>query len=258
MRTRYEKFYKEDWGKAYGFWHKVITRGEYQVRILKDILSNFNTSTVNILDLGCGKGDEIREAIKDIKDKKIRIVANDTSKEALNEYSKINSDNTVETVLLRLEDLPGKVNKKFDLILFSHCLYDVDLPDLFTKYYKLLNDEGAILIFLDSNESGIKKIQLKFWDEVHGISFDENTAEDIVKELENEKIRHKIMKFSNYMDLNKLAKINQKGVVELLIPFTFRTHEIKKEILDKIVLYIIEIAHDNKIDNKTFAMIIRK
>ena len=108
MEDRYEKFYNSDWEKVYGFWHKIITRGEHQVRILVETLSKINKKKITILDVGCGKGDEIQEALPYIKNKEFEITANDTSKVALERYLKNNSPNVKEFIQDRLENIPKK------------------------------------------------------------------------------------------------------------------------------------------------------
>ena len=88
MQDAYEKFYKTNWEEVYGFWHKVITRGEHQVKILIENLNSINKGKITILDLGCGSGDEIKEALSKAKNKEFVIIANDTSEEALEKYRK--------------------------------------------------------------------------------------------------------------------------------------------------------------------------
>ena len=122
----------------------------------------------------------------------------------------------------------------------------------------MLSDDGMILVFLDSKDSGIKRIQEKFWINVHDVNFNENTAEDIIDVLLNENIEHEIIEFSSHMDLGKLQNVMEDGIVSLLIPFTFRTHEIKKEVVEEVISYIKTLERDRKIENKTFAIIIKK
>lgn len=255
---RYERFYREDWGDRYGFWHRVITKGKHQIRILKEIISGIEGNPVNILDLGCGKGDEIKEAVDSIKNKEFQITANDTSKEALDEYSRSMPSYVREVINDRLEDVPGKVSGKFDLILFSHCLYGAELKGLFRRYLELLSENGVILIFLDSEKSTIKKTQERFWREIHGVPFNENTGESIVKELSSDGIEHESRIFHSYMDMGKLEEIDKDGVTRLLIPFLARTRDLDKGIVGRIVDYIRKLEKDRKLDNETFAIIIRK
>lgn len=255
---RYERFYKEDWGDRYGFWHRVITRGEHQIRILKEVINGIEGNSVNILDLGCGKGDEIKEALDSIKNKEFHITANDTSMEALDEYSRNMPSYVKEVINDRLEDVPGKVNGRFDLMLFSHCLYSVSLKGLFKRYIEMLSDKGLILIFLDSSKSTIKLTQQRFWREIHGVPFDENTGESIVKELEGDGIEHESRVFHNYMDMDRLEEIDKDGVTKLLIPFLARTHKINKDVMNRIVGYLRKLEKDRRLDNETFAIMIRR
>ena len=255
-RERYEEFYKTSWAKAYGFWHKVITRGEHQVRLLEEILSKIDKETISILDVGCGQGDEVKEALSRLSPKKFQITANDTSREALDMYARNNP--TEELIQERLENLPKRLKSKYDLILFSHCLYSVNLDGLFHMYMNMLQDNGSILIFLDSKESGLKKIQRKFWKRVHGVAFDENTAENVVNELSEQKIPYETIPFSNYMDLDRLQEIEKDGIAKLLLPFAFRTHNLEKAVVEDAVAYVMTLEKERKIENNTYAIVVRK
>src|SRR5512133_2254392 len=105
MQERYEKFYKSNFKNSYGFWHKVINRGKKQIKILRNTIFEINSKSIKILDVGCGAGDEMKEAISDL-DKNIKIIANDTSQEVLDIYRKNLTDAVIETKNCRLERLP--------------------------------------------------------------------------------------------------------------------------------------------------------
>ncbi len=258
MQDRYKKFYETDWADAYGFWHKVIDRGKKQIELLRKTIEEFDTNSVKILDVGCGEGDEINKTLSQIKNKDSEIVANDTSKEALEKYKQNNRAYIGKTINERLENLPSVLKEKFDLILFSHCLYGVGLDDLLSKYQLLLKENGIILIFLDSKESGIKLIQDKFWDSFHEVSFDENVAEDIIKNLSQNHMKYEIVEVPYYIYLDRLENLKENGFVSLFIPFAFRTKNIQPDIVEKIISYAKTLENDKKIANKTFAIIIRK
>lgn len=258
MQDRYEKFYETDWREVYGFWHKVIDRGQKQIELLIKFISKINGDSIKILDVGCGEGDEIKKVLSQIKNKDFEITANDTSKEALEEYKKNNPLYIKQTIKEKLENLPGLLKEKFDLILFSHCLYGVNLDGLFNQYSELLKEQGIILIFLDSKTSGIKLIQDKFWKSVHEVSFDENTAEDIVKNLSQNQIKYEIIEFPYDIYLDKLEKIKNGAFVSLFIPFALRSKNVKPEVIRNIVTYAKTLEHSKKIENKTFAIILRR
>ncbi len=256
MQDRYKNFYKTDWKEVYGFWHKIINRGQKQIGLLIRFINKLHGNSIKILDVGCGEGDEIKKALSQIKNKKFEIIANDTSKEALEEYKKNNSPYVKKTINEKLENLPKIVKEKFDLILFSHCLYGVNLDDLFNQYLELLKEGGIILIFLDPKTSGIKIIQDKFWKSIHKVSFDENTAEDVLNDLSQNKIKYEVIEYPYYIYLDKLEKMKTNSFTSLFVPFTFRTKDVKPEIIKKIISYVNTLEHNRKIDNKTFAIII--
>lgn len=258
MQDRYKKFYETDWAEAYGFWHKVIDRGQKQIELLRKTIDKINVDSVKILDVGCGEGDEIKKALSQIKNKDFEIVANDTSEEALEKYQQNNSSHVRKTTIEKLENLPSVLKERFDLILFSHCLYGVNLDNLFSQYQELLKENGIILIFLDSKESGIKLIQDKFWESFHEVSFDENVAEDVIKNLSQNQIKYEIVEIPYYIYLDKLENLKGDGFVSLFIPFAFRTKSIQSDMVEKIIAYAKTLENNKKIANKTFAIIVRK
>lgn len=255
---RYETFYKDDWLDTYGFWHRVIDRGEKQIRIIKDCLNNMGKDNIKILDLGCGEGDEIKQVLSSIENKDFEITASDTSKEALDRYQNNNPKHVKKTYECRLEILPKKLSGKFDLILFSHCLYNVDLKNLFSNYMKLLNKNGTMLIFLDSDRGITSNVKKKFWITIHGSQFDENLAEDLISELSRNKIPHDFTEMNYTIDLNKLEKIHRGGLEMLFIPFILRKKNIEPRTLKDIVGYISDLTKNSKIQNNVMVILIRK
>lgn len=258
MKNNYTKFYETNWEQAYSFWHKIINRGEKQIRTISKIIKAIDSKPIRILDVGCGEGDETYSVLSKFKNKKFEITANDTSDEALKRYKHLNLRYLRKSINKRLEKLPAIINNKFDLIIFLHCLYEANLNGLLRKYLGTLNENGVIVIFLDSEFSGIKNIQKKFWPAVYGKTFDENTAESLLDTLTREKIKFKYTSFSYNIYLNKLKNIDNNGVTSLLIPFVMRKKGIKKNDIDEIMAYIDKIQKYKQIPNKTLSIIIRK
>lgn len=258
MVERYEGFFSKDWDRAYSFWHKIIDRGDVHIRVIIRIIKSIGKKEIKILDLGCGEGDELKAALDKFPDKEFRIIANDVSETALERYAKNNKKYLEKTLLCRLEEVPDKINEKFDLVFFSHALYGVDVSGLFEKYLKMLDFNGILLIFLESEKSNIVKIRKKFWKKIHGADFDETTAEKVIEELSREGIKPKIINIRYFVDFNKLNEIEAGGVRNLYIPFLFRTNKFDKIVLEKIEGYIAELCAGNKLENKTLGILFKK
>lgn len=256
--SRYKEFYENDWEDVYGFWHKIIDRGEKQIKILTKYLKTLERNSIKILDVGCGEGDEIKQVLFRLKNKNIEITANDTSKEALEKYMRNNSFYVKQTINKKLENLPEVLDEKFDFILFSHCLYGARLDNLINKYLRLLKDIGVILIFLDSKNSGTAKIQREFWKQIYKKECDENIAEDVINNLYENKIKYNIIEFPYHIYLDRLERVKTNGLNSLFIPFVFRTKNITKETTKQIVPYIKNFEKNKKIYSKTFGIILRR
>jgi SAM-dependent methyltransferase len=250
----YLEFYQQSWAGAYSFWHKIINRGKKQVAFLTEALSAFSKSKLKILDLGCGEGDEIAKAIKNLKNKEVEIFANDTSLEALARYQENNQESFRRAILGRLENVPDrlKLDKEFDLILFSHCLYGVNTQGLFEKFIPMLKDGGQLLIFLDSQECALAKIRAKFRETVG------NMAEEVMDGLFEAGIFFEGSFFSYDIDLEKLKFIDPNGINNLLIPFSMRKNDLSEEIKKEIAVFIDSLNVDEKISGNAAIITIRR
>ncbi len=258
MSKRYEKFYKTDWENTYSFWYKINDKNKGQIKVIRDIIQKINKRKVRILDLACGEGREIKKALSFFPDKDFKITANDTSKEVLEKYIENNKKYIEKIDDKKLETLPQRLKTKFDLILFSHCLYETDLNKLFRKYLKLLNKNGVILVFIESDKNEIMQIRKKFWKIINGDDFDENSGEDIIKELKKNKIKFGILEMPHTIDLQKLERINKNGVKKLFIPFLFRKRDIEGKILQQAEKDIKKLAKNKQISGKILGIVIKK
>lgn len=254
----YEKFYKTNWEETYNFWKKVIDRREKQIDILKEEIGKIPKATIKILDLGAGTGDEIRDTLSYFKDKRFEIIANDTSIEALRIYKEINFPHVKQVIFDKLENLYKILNEKFDIILFSHCLYGAELSGLFQKYLPFLYPKGAIIIFQASRTNDPVKVQTTFWKEVHGVSCPERLAEDVAEELSREGVSYELIRLPCKFYLDKLESLQRNGIRNLFVPFIMRSKNIPSETLDKIVVFVNTLQKDQILNNQSFAIIVRK
>ncbi|MDO8482695.1 MAG: class I SAM-dependent methyltransferase [bacterium] len=251
-----EVFFKDNWSNSYGFWHEIINRGDRQVLLIRNAIRKINKPIIKILDIGCGEGDEMNAALSGINDKTFWITAVDTSGDALNKYRGNNPRFTKTTIQEKLECIPKKMPAtSFDLVLLSHCLYDVHLTHLFNKYLNLISQEGCALVFLDSNKSDLKKIKRKFWSVVHNVDFNENAAEHVVEELKLNKIHHSTITLPYIVDLEKLDGIIKNGLETAFIPFALKMKDMRPEIIQKIQIYIKTLRGGRFLKNKTAAII---
>jgi SAM-dependent methyltransferase len=225
---------------------------------------DFSGKTIRVLDLGCGEGDEIAEAISQVQGKNFEIWANDTSEEALALYEKILGQYVKRKVLWRLEDLPDKIaGEKFDLILFSHSLYSIKLDGLFEKYVELLEEDGQVIVFMDVLENEFKQLQIRFWRDVHGTDFfdDENVAETIKDHLCSiEEVLIETFSFDYDIDIGKLIQINSNGIRELFIPFAMRmkSHNLDNEIKDQGTSFVDKLVNNENLQGRAMIITVRR
>lgn len=258
VNPRYENFFKKDWDKAYKFWHQIIDRNDLQINILQKEIANLKRKEVRLLDLGCGSGDYMEAIVKKMPEISFSLVANDTSTQALDQYKERLADLVVQTYDCRLEEVPKKIHSSFDLVLFSHSLYGVDIKNLFSHYQPLLAPNGIILVFLESASSTIVQLRRRFWPAVYNETCDEITAEDVMAELTKNGFIYRTEPVRYRTDLHKLKQIDVDGLRKFYIPFFLRNPVQDKKIKNEIVHYVTEKAPDGFLLNYTIAIVAEK
>ena len=96
----------------------------------------------------------------------------------------------------------------------------------------------------------------KFWPEIYGVEYDENTIENVKKELNKSQIPFQEKALTNYLDFEKIN--GEKQIREELIPFIFRKKELSEEFVDRAYEFIKTFIKDNKMINYSTALIIKK
>jgi len=273
LKMTYTEFFT-DFEKAYGFWHDVTDRSETQIRIIDDIFRTHKDIITcplrqeeyepSVLDLGCGAGDEIAQT------NYTNIIGIDQQPEALKLYKKNNpqaktieadiseSYNTKVLVRIRKQRNDSLDELMFNLILFSHSLYNVN-PRVVREYRKhFLDNPGAVVVFQESEESNIMKLRSLYWKRIHDKPFIDTTSEDVlaafkrdnVRYSKNRRLRDVQLEYNVYLD-----KLGKEGVKGKLIPFLFRTRDIKKTLVNNICDTVYSISNENRLPCKTHAII---
>ncbi len=131
LNKRYQKFDFVSWQKK-----KYLS-------IIKTF--NLSKSNLNILDLGCGTGIQVKLFLKLLK--KPKIYAIDLSKESLTAAKKNINSTQVKYINKDIDLFFKKSTPKFDLIHSSYAFYYSRNPKkLINKCYKKLNKGGCIII----------------------------------------------------------------------------------------------------------------
>lgn len=243
----------EDWGESYSFWHEVIDRTDRQVAWLSEQFDSIGLLPIDVLDVGCGDGAEMKRA----REKALtepRVVANDISTEALEQYKRANETIIEDMHNCRFEDLPGNIHMRFDVVLFSHCLHGADLGTVLENYRPFVKGTGKLLILLESGESTITQIRQQFWSEVHGEPNTENIGEDVESCLEGAGFSFETTPIEYGVDVETLQRIHEKGIEELYVPFGMRTRDIDPQVKKEITMFVEGCITNGKIPQKTLAI----
>lgn len=207
------KFYRIYWSKEFD-WNEYAkrynkyckTKNNYYRQSAQILINNSDIKdNLIVLDLGCGTG----AMTKQILDKyKVKIIANDLSKEAL-EYYKKNfekeiSDGEIKIVEGNAEKISDYISEKIDIVFISSALWDMELESLFSNIKEILNQDGIIIANLPSLTIGKNK--------------------GFIYEIEKFfKKKAKIDKLYRRISINNLKKILRKNnlVAYKTIPYSF-------------------------------------
>jgi len=232
--------------EAYAFWHSVNDKTLEQISRL-----NKHAGQV-MLDAGCGAGDET--ARMDMDKYPARLVAFDKSSSAL-PYYKTNNP-TAEMHLDSIENYAKNCKIKFDLILFSQSLYNVKVDEVMDDYKNLLAQGGKILVFQDSDKGNIVQLRKKYWNEVHGTPFNETSAEDVQKTLNN--CITKVINYNVLLDELQRNDVTDTDFTKKLIPFFMKSKDINHETEIKILDDIYKRSIDDKMPSVTHELVYQK
>jgi len=117
-----------------------------------------NDGNIKMLDLGCGPGELIEELHN--KFNNVDVTGIDFSEKML-EVSKKRNTNT-NHIMMDVADLHN-LNDKFNIIVCTHSLpYYKDPEKVMVQLYRLLKDDGRILIGFASGDNLYDKIALSF------------------------------------------------------------------------------------------------
>jgi len=117
---------------------------------LEDTLNIFNIKKGNVLEIGCGTGNDINFFCKN----SFNVTGIDISKTAIQKtYEKYKFFKNLKLIVGDINnDLP---NDKFDLIYDRGCLHGNPelIKNIFKKFYNILNNQGKIIIISSNSNS---------------------------------------------------------------------------------------------------------
>ena len=171
MKDKFHRIYwsKEfDWEEYAKRYNKYCKTDNNYYKQSAEILLNCSDIKDNnvILDLGCGTGAMSREILKRFP--KIKIIAIDLSKEAL-EYYRKNFEKQIKTgqiiaIECNAEKIKEQIKHNVDIVFISSALWDMEIKSLFKNLKKILNKNGLIIanlpyLTINKNEGFIYKIE---------------------------------------------------------------------------------------------------
>ncbi|MEW6386611.1 MAG: class I SAM-dependent methyltransferase [Thermodesulfobacteriota bacterium] len=137
--------------------------------------------------------------------------------------------------------------QRFDLILFSHCLYYLpDRDQALTQARDLLLGSGLLLIFHQTPQ-GIDQIQQRFMRRVKGDENEMFTSREIQAILEGHRLPYRLEVLESFLDVTSCFQPDSPTGRELLSFFLESdVRQVRPELQQEIVAYLKEISFPNQ------------
>lgn len=137
--------------------------------MIRDLVSVFSQDGTNVYDLGCSTGTTILHCLKGIKDRNIRYIGIDNSKEMLKRaHYKFRSEGIQEGFELREEDLLESKLEDSSVVTMNLTLQFIRplrRKSLIDRIYHYLNDDGAFILVekILMNNSRYNRVAIEFY-----------------------------------------------------------------------------------------------
>ncbi len=131
------KYLREIWRGTFRYWETPAGKVRWARRV--EMLTAHITSSMRVLEVGCGVGYFTKEIVK----KKSRITAIDISPDLLEVAKDKVNDSNVTFTLANAYDLEY-ADSFFDTIVGSSILHHLDIARAMKEFYRVLKPEGSI------------------------------------------------------------------------------------------------------------------
>ncbi len=109
----------------------------YPAKLVKYIINRFKISeNAQVLELGCGRGEHLREFVKN----KINIIGIDKFDDAL----KMNKEKFFKKIDIQKDKLPFD-DDTFDFIISKSLIEHFNYPDFFSEVYRVMKKGGVVI-----------------------------------------------------------------------------------------------------------------
>lgn len=219
---------------------------EDMLELFTMVIDNLNKRSIEILSIGAGTG-VFEEQIIKISNVKINITCLEPN---INHIPMLEKRNFI--VIPEYLSVETKIDKKFDLVLMSHCLYPIKKPiEMIIKSMEFLNSTGKLIIFHQSS-IGMYQFISKIWPLINfidqPIADHSLSIEQIVMDLKNRpsfnyRLTHGYV--SSWIDVKDIIQNNIDITHHLLTFFSqTNTKNLDSEIFNKMIQKIKSNIYD--------------
>lgn len=238
------------YAECFEAYKRISTERECMRQCIHDNLLDSlpHKENISILSVGSGSGDFDLQLIELVasKFKSVDYVAIEPNKVHSQQFKIRTIGYPLQGVRFKIHTLPFeelRIDTRFDLIHFTHCLYYI--PDRAGAVLKALNmivDHGIVLIF-HQTPMGINQIQRKFLKRVKGTEKDMFSSKELQDILHRYHIRYRLNMMNSFLDVSDCL-IADSETTQKLISFFLEcdTRQLLPEIRQEIYQFIKELS----------------
>lgn len=231
-------------------YRRISTKWECMCQWIQDnLLDNLpHKENISILSVGSGSGNFDLQLIELVASRfrSVDYVAVEPNKVHSEQFKKRIDTCPLQGVQFRIYTLPFeelKIDKRFDLIHFTQCLYYI--PDRTRAVLKALNmitDHGIVLIF-HQTPKGINQIQQRFMKRVKGVEKDMFCSKELQVILDQLHIKYYLNMMDCFLDVSDCI-ITESEATQKLVSFFLEcdTRQLLPEVKREIRQFINELS----------------
>jgi len=245
---------QDDYAKSFKTYKKYSSEWKSMLDWVQDyLLGNLpGTESFSVLSVGSGAGDFDFQLIKILKSKfkALEYVALEPNKVFCQEFKARVASYPFQDVRFKIHPLTFEefsVEKRFDLVHLTHCLYYIpDRQRAILNALDMILDDGLVLIF-NQTSMGINQIQRKFLKRVKGSGDEIFSSKELQVILDHHQIPYHLDIVDSFLDVSDCFRCNSESR-EKLLSFILECDvrqlppAIKREIVD----YIQELSFYNQ------------
>ena len=221
------------------------------ISLIEPVVASFSGKPISIMSIGAGTGyfeDELVRKL-DLKISHFHAVEPNKDHHKMLKQTMLSWDNVEFTIEEKYFTEEYETQHKFDLILMSHCLYNMDnIPKVLSKACSLLEENGKLIAFIHS-EIGAAELYNHAINNVQYLSpplGDQSvTSKSVCRMLTDLSISHVVQERPCTLDVTDFLKKQHPGKDVISFLIQTRIEKLPEELQKNLYDMVLERAKSN-------------